>query len=267
MPPMWRFPLLLLMLIPAVPVLAAETEWREVAPGAQLRIIGSLSPTGDAWIALELKMPPALNTYWHVPGESGIPTELSLRGPSGPVAAKIRWPYPSREIKGDVLDHVYRGDVTLPVELPKGWPEGPVSAEVIMGICADICIPVLAEFVLPPGFVAPSRSNALRIRQALADVPQLWEADDGADMTVWFDASAAQLVLENLDPRIDPASILVTMDGTSVLFGAPEATGTAGTLRFPDLSRTEISALPGDRIRVTFLTAGLPHEMVRELRR
>src|SRR4051794_13151584 len=101
----------------AVPVQAGETAWQEVAPGVNLRLIssGQIKPDGTTLVGLELDMPETNKTYWRVPGETGLPTELDFSGSTGVHGHKILWPYPTRHETADYLDYVYFGPVVLPV--------------------------------------------------------------------------------------------------------------------------------------------------------
>ena len=77
-----RIPALLLIPMLLTPAVAAETPWQEVAPGARVRLISSdvLKPGNTTMVALEIDMPVGTNTYWRVPGETGIPTMFDFAG-------------------------------------------------------------------------------------------------------------------------------------------------------------------------------------------
>ena len=70
-----------ILALAAAPACAGATAWQELAPGVKLRLVASdtLSADGTTLAALELDMPAGTKTYWRVPGESGIPTELDDR--------------------------------------------------------------------------------------------------------------------------------------------------------------------------------------------
>ena len=146
-----RIPALLLFAAIAVPASAAETPWQEVAPGVKLRLISGdvLKSDGTTLIGLEVDMPESMKTYWRVPGETGIPTELDLGGSTGVTGYQILWPYPRTETTGGYLDHVYRGPTVLPVQLRLDGGNANLMAAVLMGVCSDICVPVTATFGLP----------------------------------------------------------------------------------------------------------------------
>ena len=126
-------------------VLAGATDWQELAPNTRLRLIASESRSADGktLVALELEMPQSTKTYWRVPGESGIPTEISLKGSDGVTGYRFIWPFPIVEQQDGLIDFVYRGPTVIPIELEVGTGTAVVEASVIMGVCSDICIPNL----------------------------------------------------------------------------------------------------------------------------
>jgi len=69
----------LLVTLAASPALAGATAWQELASGASVRLISSDRMDGGETLAgLELRLPEGANTYWRIPGDSGIPTSLDL---------------------------------------------------------------------------------------------------------------------------------------------------------------------------------------------
>src|SRR6476660_63422 len=94
-----RLSVLISMLALASPAIAAETPWQEIAPGVKLRLISNdtLRADGTTLAGLELDMPQSMKTYWRVPGEAGIPTELDFSGSSGVAGDQMLWPYPRIE--------------------------------------------------------------------------------------------------------------------------------------------------------------------------
>ncbi len=39
-------------------------------------------------------MPQTTNTYWRIPGETGIPTEFDFAASTGVSGPQVHWPYP-----------------------------------------------------------------------------------------------------------------------------------------------------------------------------
>ena len=90
-----------------LPLEAGETAWQELAPGVMVRLIsaGEVDEAGKAWFALELDMPEDTRTYWRVPGEAGLPTELDFSGSSGIAGHTQHWPTPERDEAAGYLDY------------------------------------------------------------------------------------------------------------------------------------------------------------------
>ena len=146
-----RIPALRLIPLLFTPAIAAETPWQEIAPGAKVRLVSSdvLKPDGTTMVALEIDMPEATNTYWRVPGETGIPTEFDFTASSGVTGHEVLWPFPLIETKTGYVDFVYRGPTVLPVELKLDGKTADIRLGIVMGVCSDICVPVTATFQLP----------------------------------------------------------------------------------------------------------------------
>lgn len=221
--------LLLALSLAAKPVVAGETGWRDVAPGARMRVIASdsLGPDGTTKIGLELDMQKGTNTYWRVPGETGIPTEISLSGPNGPIDGKIAWPMPQRIVTAGFVDNVYSGRLLLPVTFtpPETSLAAPltIGVSVMMGVCSNICVPVRTRFELPLDWRKSDPVQLLRLDRAVAKAPVPWTAETGilplTDPV--FDKKRDGLTLGYDPDRIDPARLFVTLGQTGLIFGAP----------------------------------------------
>ncbi len=257
-------PLLVLLLIAiAFPVTAAETAWQELAPDVRARLISDdvRAADGTTRIALELDMPQTHNTYWVVPGETGIPTQLDLEGSDGIAGHRILWPYPTIEHAKGYVDFVYRGPTVLPVELAVTSDNPTVRVAVVMGICSDICVPAMTAFELPLDFARPDRGEGLRIAQAVALTPLPW---DGAEppLAFHYDAAAEALAVTLASPGIDPLSILADAGDAGLLFGAPQKSPERDLVLLPLLGGASgqgmDSGIDGMPVRFTFMTEAGP---------
>lgn len=245
----------------------AATPWHEVAPGARLRLISSDSklPDGTSRIGLELDMPGSFKTYWQVPGESGIPTEIDFAGSNGIGAATIDWPYPTSETSGGYLDYVYHGHFVLPVTLVPSAAHGQIEAGVIMGVCSDVCIPVRASFSLPLDFASPDAVQSLRLQQAEATVPIRWNGPAPAFSTVRFDVAQSRLVLGDVGADVDPSSVLASTADPTVVFDAPQKSPDGHALLLPLRGKPQHSDWMAQPIRLTFMTGEGPYYVVQQV--
>ena len=80
-------------------VFAAPTFAAESPPTRTPRVTATLVSDTDAvtagtklHLALRLELAPGWHTYWQNPGDAGIPPELTLNVPAGPIV----WPAPQR---------------------------------------------------------------------------------------------------------------------------------------------------------------------------
>ncbi|HET9206299.1 MAG TPA: protein-disulfide reductase DsbD domain-containing protein, partial [Burkholderiaceae bacterium] len=69
------------------------------------------------WLGLLLRHAPQWHTYWKNPGDSGLPTTLAWKLPTGVSAGAIEWPTPQRLPIGPLMNYGYEGTVLLPVPL------------------------------------------------------------------------------------------------------------------------------------------------------
>ena len=258
-------PALFLLLAP--PAFAGETAWQEVAPGVKLRLISTdqIKPNGTMLLGLEIDMPENTKTYWRVPGDTGLPTELDFAASTGVVGHRILWPYPTRDEKPDYLDYVYFGPTVLPIEvtLAPGAAQAEISA--VLGVCSDICIPAQASFSLPLTNEEPDRPNGLRIRQALAMWPMPWEGDPQPIGNVEYDAATAMLSVHVSDPELDPASLIAATASGQPAFGTPQKSPEPNLVLIPVLGKSDAIDLEGQDVQLTFMTGMGAFEVSRHV--
>ncbi len=255
----------LLVTVAAAPALAAATDWQELAPGVRARLIASdRLADGFTLAGLELVMPAGTKTYWRVPGETGIPAEFDFSASAGTGAPQVHWPYPQIDRSQGYLDYVYYGTLVVPIEVEiAADAQGAVlAADVTLGICSDICVPAAASFSLPLEFAAPDPAQSIRLEQAMATVPLLWDQPGQPFSTVMAGLDGS-LPLENPDPSIDPQSVIADLDDASILFETPQKSpdGTLWTLK--PLGGAVPKGLEGRSVQLTFLTPMGPYAVTR----
>jgi DsbC/DsbD-like thiol-disulfide interchange protein len=260
----------LLSLVAAIAMLASsatadETPWQEVAPGVKLRLIstGQVKSSGTTLVGLEIDMPETSKTYWRVPGDTGLPTELDFTGSLGVLDHQVLWPYPTRVESKDYIDYVYFGPTVLPIELTTEPGAPQVELAVILGVCSDICVPAQARFSLPLVEANPDRANGLRIRQALAMSPIQWEGDPQPIGDVEFDATAGMLTVRVGDPDVDPASLIAATVTGEPLFGTPQKSPEPHLVLIPVLGKSDEIDLASQDVQLTFMTGMGAFEVTR----
>ena len=250
-----------------LPVQAGETPWQDIAPGVAVRLISAGAPdgSGKALFALEIDMPEDTKTYWRVPGETGLPLELDLSGSRGVTLIGQHWPLPQREKIAGYHDYVYYGHTVLPLELDLADEHALVDIEATLGICSDICVPAQAHLTLPLTDWAPDSANALRIEQALADVPIAWDGTTQPIGTAMHLPNANAIAVE-IDPAlVDPASLIAATSLGGPLFGAPQKSPQDNLVLLPILGKSDNSALDGMEVEFSFMSPRGAYQVSRTL--
>jgi DsbC/DsbD-like thiol-disulfide interchange protein len=252
----------------AVPAHAGATGWTELGPGTRVRLITSdmLNADGTTLAAIELDMPVGTRTYWRVPGETGIPTELDTTGSTGIAGHRFIWPYPLIEENGGYTDFVYNGSVVIPLELKVDGDSAELKASLLLGVCSDICIPASAEFNLPLSFAKSDPAQDIRIVQALATVPIAWDGPPAAVGDPLFDAETEVLSVPVDAAQIDPSSLIGDVSASGHLLGAPQKSPEPGIVDLPLLGADEGADLVGKPVQLIFMTQNGPYEVSRTVK-
>ena len=158
---------------PAQPVRTDNAEAELVAASTAV-VPGQVLQAG-----LRIKHDPHWHTYWIVPGDSGLPTQIKWTLPPGWSAGPIEWPVPQRFPVGPLMNFGYDGEVLLPVALtpPADLQPGQtveLAARADWLICADVCIPGGADLklALPVGAQAAPSARAALFASTRAKIPQ-----------------------------------------------------------------------------------------------
>lgn len=241
----------------AQPVIAGETPWQEVAPGVTLRLIstGQIRPGGKMLLGLEIDMPADTKTYWRVPGETGLPTELDFSASAAVIDHQILWPYPTLETKDGYADYVYYGPTVLPIEVTLAPGATHADMAAVLGICSEICVPAQARFSLPLTDATPDRGNGLRLRQAMAMAPIDWDRDPQPIGDIVYDTLTGMLEVPVSDPTLDPRSLIAATASGLPLFGVPQDSAEPNIVLIPVLGRDGEAELGHQPVELTFLTS------------
>jgi len=138
----------------------------------------AIVPGQPLTVGLRLKHENEWHTYWQVPGDSGLPTQIKWQLPAGFNAGPIAWPHPKRLPVGPLMNFGYEGEtlllttVQVPADLPAGTPVT-LNAKASWLECKDVCIPGDAQvkLTLPVKPQAAPSSSAALFRAAQARVP------------------------------------------------------------------------------------------------
>jgi DsbC/DsbD-like thiol-disulfide interchange protein len=112
----------------------------------------AVQPGRPLWVGVRLRMEPGWHTYWHNPGDSGLPTRVRWTLPPGFVAGEPRWPYPRRFAAGPLMSYGYEHELLLPVEIrvpaSLAVKEVRIGAHVDWLECREACLPGKADLSL-----------------------------------------------------------------------------------------------------------------------
>ena len=174
----------------------------------------ALVPGQPITLALHLALDEGWHTYWRNPGDSGLPTTLAWKLPSGFAAGDIEWPAPKALPVGPLVNYGYERDVlhlvtvTPPRDLEVGRNVA-LKARADWLVCKEICIPDGAdlELTLPVEMNAatdPRSSGAISLTRAALPQPltlSRWTADARAN------GSMIELKLAPPDGAPDPGAL------------------------------------------------------------
>lgn len=147
---MTRLMLAYLFSLLLTPVWAANSPWFETE-GAKLRLISQPSADGRTIDAgLEIELEKGWKTYWRSPGASGLPPQLDFGASTNIAKTHMHFPVPVTFGEGHNLSVGYDRSVTFPIQIEPLFANRPVQIAVngLIGICAEVCIPVQFNLVL-----------------------------------------------------------------------------------------------------------------------
>jgi len=113
----------------------------------------AVAPGASAILGLRLRHAPHWHTYWVVPGDAGLPTQVRWTLAPGYSAGPVEWPVPQRLAVGNLANYGYEGDTLLPVRVHVADSER-VGAHARFAlhadwlVCNDLCIPGSADLSL-----------------------------------------------------------------------------------------------------------------------
>jgi thiol:disulfide interchange protein DsbD len=196
----------------------------------------AIVPGKPVSVALRIKHDPEWHTYWQVPGDSGLPTRINWKLPSGWGAGAIEWPVPKRLPVGPLVNYGYDGEVLLLVQLMppadlKASGQVDLAARADFLICREVCIPSGADLrlSLPVHSVANPARRAAQFAATRALVPRPAELPEASAtieddrIRVSFRPSGSTTELEFFplqEARIEAAAaqIVRVEDGRTALY-------------------------------------------------
>ena len=242
----------LALALAALPVSGARAA---TPPAWRARLLAAGLRDGHYRIGLAITLEPDWKTYWRVPGDGGVPPEITVTGANlGDVA--ISHPLPHRFATGEGGETIgYKDEVVFPITVtPKdaGLPLA-LRLKAFFGVCKGICIPAEyeADLVLDPARPGP---DTLTLALWQAKVPEVAAADQAPVTAARLDPTGARphLVLTLRKPVAD---IFVEAAGEG-FFHAPDFAREAGTAWLAIADLKDVNTLKGQTLRITLDDGG-----------
>lgn len=153
---------------------AASSDWFEVE-GGRVRLVTSGTPdaAGKLRGALQIELEQGWKTYWRDPGETGIPPSLDIGRSLNVTSVEIGFPAPARFSDDYASWPGYGGSVALPLTFTAQAPDGAiiVTADVLLGICEQICVPLNTTLEVDPANGADDQKHGAIVDAAFASLP------------------------------------------------------------------------------------------------
>ncbi|WP_421853022.1 protein-disulfide reductase DsbD domain-containing protein [Oricola sp.] len=163
----------LILVVMAQGALAAASRWESTDGGRLRLIVEDPQPSRDVLrAALQIDLEPGWKTYWREPGSAGIPPSITF---SGDMVRDATLHFPAPVWVDDPYGSWagYTDPVVLPVslEINPDRGSGIVEADVFLGICRDVCIPVSATLELAVGTARSSALHGAIVSTAYSALP------------------------------------------------------------------------------------------------
>lgn len=224
---------------PALPAHASSSDWFE-SEGGSVRLVTSGEPDARGAIqgVLQIMLKPGWKTYWRDPGSSGVPPQVDISASTNISKASLSFPAPKWHDDGYGAWAGYAQSVSFPIVFTLASPgiAAKIDANVFLGMCDTICIPVQAKLTLDPAADPDNADDAALVKAALAALPGAPRPDFGAKL---LPGDHETLAVETTAPG-DPAAVEFFVAGESdFMFGTPTHSQSDGKVifRVPILDR------------------------------
>jgi len=211
-----------LVVLMCLPASASSSQWHESEGGA-VRLITAGTPDARGRLkgALEIRLKPGWKTYWRDPGPSGIPPQLDISRSTNVEDTEIFYPPPERIDDGFSQAAGYASSVSLPITFMLEQPGAPtlIKAEVLLGICQTICVPLQADITLDPAEAPDELRDLALVTAAYSALPPSPRADFRLQEAK---IEGDRLLVEASVPKAARTTDLFVASGGGYLFGQPK---------------------------------------------
>lgn len=232
---------------------AIETEFVEIAPETQIRLIVDESTIGQKKIlaGIDLRMPKSTRTYWRIPGETGIPMMIENHEGSQIASIKTHWPLPQIIVDNGYTDFVYFGDTVFPLDIELQGGATGFDFEIMMGICDEICVPARAKFSVDWAKASHGGPHKLRIRNAMNRVPIDWPDASSSQLKFEISLQDRSMRISGKKTQSIAQNLIISSKAVGALFGQAQQQDD-GDLIVPILSWGKLDGQPSADLQVLF---------------
>ncbi len=238
----------------ATPAVAASGGWLETE-GASIRLVtaGGADGSGRLKGALEIALKPGWKTYWLDPGDAGVPPQVDISASRDVESVNLRFPAPQRFDDGYAVWAGYKEYVAIALEFEVGTAPL-INADVFLGVCEDICIPVQAKFSFDPGASNDTKDDIEAVEAAFLTLPA--PATDNFGVSALYlsgdDTARAEVAI----PDPGGGSELFIASSNDWYFGAPALAADGQSFDVPVLGRPKTGEEPAE-IQYTLINGEL----------
>jgi DsbC/DsbD-like thiol-disulfide interchange protein len=231
---------LAIFLLVVLPAAAVAGRGDELVHVSVMGNVSAVKPGDSFMVGVMLKIDSGWHIYWKTPGDSGLPTKVTLDLPEGFSAGEVEYPVPTRqEQPGDVVNNIYEDQVMLlvPVSVGKDVAVGQnvtITAHVKWLVCQEECVPgagvgsmgistgdsaepanegVFAKWMgmIPKGDLgALAGGPTVKVNQKHVEVKFEWKSD--VSEVQWFAGDVGEAMLKNVKLQTQGKGTTISFD-------------------------------------------------------
>lgn len=214
----------LLALSSAAPAAETQAGAKVEAPHAVLRLVAETPGADDTFRgAILIDLDPGWKTYWINPGDAGIPPMLDFSASRNASATAVAFPAPQRFSDEFGNTNGYEGRVAVAITFRKGaaQADAQLRADLMLGVCKDICIPVSASLALDQRETGAAEQQRL-VDDTFAALPRPSGPDGGiGEARLGKDGKTLEVEATLPDTSPHPQPQLFVAGPKGWFFGAP----------------------------------------------
>lgn len=212
--------------------LASSSPWVDTQ-GGRVRLVtaGAPNAAGELRGALEIELKPGWKTYWRCPGDTGVPPTINVAASQNVTTAVLDFPAPERHYDGDFSWAGYERSVSLPItfQLADAALPAVVNAQVFLGFCETICVPVAAQFTIDTQSDPENPGDHIIVASAVAALPAAASESFGLRTT---SATGETVTVEAIVPAGAAVSDVFIAEDHGYYFQAPQRSDKDGKTFF-----------------------------------